>query len=125
MAKEIVTFEVQPYGEFKASIRDFETELRISYRADQQMIARKMDTAQVSSSTRMMFYYLAVYAETCEEQPTGFDAGKLLKSSPSDAFTFLTSYFERLVEKEQSFRGGDEEVHPGEPGQAESAEETV
>lgn len=111
------TISVEPYGEFKAKARDFETEARISYRTDEQMAARGMDPNVASPTTRRLFYYLTVFAETCESAPDGFEVSDLLKEAPEKAQQFLLEYLNSLYEKEQSFRKGAETVVPGTPVQ--------
>ncbi len=124
MVKQTVSLHVEPYGEFEAVIRDFEIELRINYRSDEQMTVRNFDPNRAGPSTRNLFYYLALFAETCEKAPTDFDIGKLLRSDPADAQSFLVHYTEALVEKEKSFRESSQDISQGSPVSA-TTETTV
>ncbi|MCL6444829.1 MAG: hypothetical protein K6T83_15470 [Alicyclobacillus sp.] len=102
--KQTVKFTVEPFGEFEARIRDFETDLRIRMRRDEQLWARNFDPNRASRETLDMFYALACFAETCEKTPPGFDVGELMRSNFIDAQVFLMKYLGELTEKEQSFR---------------------
>lgn len=100
-----VEIEVQPYGTFTARLRDFEMDLKISCRADEQISARGFNPKTISDDTRTLFYLLATFSETCDIAPTNFDVGELMRGRTQEALDFLTSYADQLAKQEARFRG--------------------
>jgi polysaccharide pyruvyl transferase WcaK-like protein len=105
-----VTVHVDPYGDFKARVRDFETTLRIALRADEQMSVRGFDPNKTSQSSQNLFSILALFTETCDEPPGSFSVTTLLEQSPLEALDFLVAYQTALEKAEERFRGGIQET---------------
>jgi len=99
------------YGVFKARIRDFDTELSVQLKVDALLAERGIEPDKASSSSRSLFYALALFAVTCEGVPNGEDPSKFAErlyhdQSPVDAFSFLGAYASALVKAEERFRQG-------------------
>lgn len=104
MASQYVEFEVKGYGTFKAKIRDFELDLRIACRTDEQISLRGFNPKTVSDDTRNLFSMLTIFSETCEQHPDNFNIGEMLHKQTQDSLSFFTAYWEGLVAAEERFR---------------------
>ena len=107
-----VQITVEPYGMFKARLRDFQMDLRISCKTDEQIAAYGFDAKVVSGETRTLFTLLTTFSETCDEAPSSFNVADLLRDSTRNALDFLTSYADQLVKEKATFRGGVPNVAP-------------